>query len=343
MGKNELNLNHKNRITLRLSFINTLVADNLKFYELIKKIESNQCYKILSGEREEKVIRKKRFFYAWNYNLGDRKFPEKNDVVYAFSDISREKRDIISIIRKLGIKKFERCFLNEFFPLTEISKMTGIDVKTAEKIRDFVRGFILANENMEFEKLPVENFNLIAAVEIYRGKPYLEYILPFYADGLYEIDNKKLSKLKKHGIFKGLERELDELIFDIKRVNFRKNILHRILNYLIEYQKDFITGKAGMKPLSMRDLSTELGMNVSIISRAVAGKYLKLPDGNNLKLSSFFYSRKDWAIAQISDILEKRKSMKGRDLSLALFKKTGVRISVRTVNHYKKLLIENKV
>jgi len=214
-----------------------------------------------------------------------------------------------------------------------------------EDIRSFVRSFILTHENINYENLPEEKFNLIAAFEIYKGKVYIEYILPFYSDGIYCINEKLLNKMKKNGAFKNNEKELNEILWNINKVNYRKNILNAILNYLVDYQKKFIIGKSDLKPISMRAIAKELGVNVSVISRAVANKYVKMPNGENFKIKSFFRTKKDFTIEKISDILKKEGELTDKEISKLLYERCNIKLSVRTVNYYRnmeKLYIKRK-
>lgn len=74
-------------------------------------------------------------------------------------------------------------------------------------------------------------------------------------------------------------------------IALRKKTIARVANYLVEYQKDFLTsGPSQLKPLKQKDVAKELQVHESTISRALANKYCRLPSGETISFEVFFDS-----------------------------------------------------
>jgi RNA polymerase sigma-54 factor len=66
----------------------------------------------------------------------------------------------------------------------------------------------------------------------------------------------------------------------IEAIEQRKNTLFRVASELVNRQSDYLEqGPAGLRPLRMQEVADALGVHVSTVSRAIAGKYLQTPRG----------------------------------------------------------------
>ncbi|MDZ7816665.1 MAG: hypothetical protein U5N86_11925 [Planctomycetota bacterium] len=130
----------------------------------------------------------------------------------------------------------------------------------------------------------------------------------------------------------------------------REQILLRIGKAVADRQREyFLRGRKYIRPLLMKDLADELGIDVSTVSRAVSGKYMDCPQGI-VPLREMFtagYTRTDGA--QVSDeaikeqlkriVAEEDKSRPLSDQAITdILKKDGVEISRRTVTKYREEL-----
>jgi RNA polymerase sigma-54 factor len=69
----------------------------------------------------------------------------------------------------------------------------------------------------------------------------------------------------------------------------RWDSLRRVAEYAVQYQHDFLAeGPAALKPLTRAEVAAELGLHESTVSRAVAEKYVLMPDGRTVPLARFF-------------------------------------------------------
>ena len=119
----------------------------------------------------------------------------------------------------------------------------------------------------------------------------------------------------------------------------------------MEYQKDyFLTGdELKLRPMILKDIADEIGMDISTVSRVASNKYVSTPYGTFLIKEFFSESMKndageDVSTREIKKILEvsvseedKRKPLTDDKLA-QLLKDKGYPIARRTVAKYREQL-----
>lgn len=118
----------------------------------------------------------------------------------------------------------------------------------------------------------------------------------------------------------------------------RRETLERISLCTVTMQEGFVRrGVRELRPLTRADVATQLGIHESTVSRAIAGKYVMLPNSRVMPLSTFFtasLSAKD-AIRQIIE----REAAGGRTLAdreiVQRLLDQGYRVARRTVAKYR--------
>lgn len=84
---------------------------------------------------------------------------------------------------------------------------------------------------------------------------------------------------------------LEETRLFLNSLHQRWRTLRRVSLALAEYQRDFILrGPRYLRPLTRAQLAAQLGVHESTISRAVAHKYIQMPDQRVIPLADFFNS-----------------------------------------------------
>ena len=129
----------------------------------------------------------------------------------------------------------------------------------------------------------------------------------------------------------------------------RKNTLQKILDCVLEGQKEYFLSAAPLAPLTMEQVAARLGLNVSTVSRAVQGKYLSF-GGGVIPLRSLFSAALPGSsgagLTPASVKLQLRALVEGEDpqkplsdeaLAQVLAQK-GMEISRRTVAKYRQEL-----
>ncbi len=128
----------------------------------------------------------------------------------------------------------------------------------------------------------------------------------------------------------------------VSSLDLWKTMLMRVAEEVIHTQRHFFLDQAALVPLRMSDVASTLGVHVSTVSRAVAGKYV-LYEGRSFPLKSFF-SRGvaeaetisgDAARRCLKELLEKEPGLSDSALSQKLNER-GVPVARRTVAKYRK-------
>ncbi len=148
---------------------------------------------------------------------------------------------------------------------------------------------------------------------------------------------------------KYIKEKLDNIKQLKESIELRKSTLSRCAHVIVERQLDFFLHGSGHKmPLKLSDISEELGLHESTISRALSGKYLQCMQGTfplnyfltqiaTKSLCSGENITKDSVVEQIKCIIENED--KSHPLSdQAISKKLlmyDMKISRRTVNKYR--------
>jgi RNA polymerase sigma-54 factor len=108
--------------------------------------------------------------------------------------------------------------------------------------------------------------------------------------------------------------------------------------FLVDYQREFLVhGEQHLKPLTRAHVAEMLDVHESTVSRAVVGKYVKLPCGKVVPLETFFDSA-----APIKHAIEKMIDQEEVPLSDRVIAERlaelGYDISRRTVAKYRNAL-----
>ena len=147
-----------------------------------------------------------------------------------------------------------------------------------------------------------------------------------------------------------LRGRLQEARWLMSSLELRNRTLMRVSQAIIDIQQDFLEqGELAMKPLVLKDISEEIGVHESTVSRATTRKYMLTPRGL-FELKYFFSSHvrtdRGGAVsatavkARLQVLLENEpaeKPLSDQDLS-DLLKQTGILVARRTVAKYREAL-----
>lgn len=130
--------------------------------------------------------------------------------------------------------------------------------------------------------------------EVYIEKMDDDYIIRFNDDGLPQLrintqyrrmmENKETSKETRDYIKDRFRSAVDLL----KNIEHRKQTIYRVCEQIVIRQRDFLDrGVEYIKPMMLKDISEDIGMHLSTVSRVVNGKYAHTPQGV-IELRRFF-------------------------------------------------------
>ncbi|MDR5708908.1 MAG: RNA polymerase factor sigma-54 [Armatimonadota bacterium] len=125
----------------------------------------------------------------------------------------------------------------------------------------------------------------------------------------------------------------------IEAVRRRNTMLYRCAEFLARYQRAFLDhGPRCLRPLTLTQVARELGVWESTVSRAVAGKFVQMPDGRVVSFEVFFDGSlpireriREFVAAESPD-----RPLTDEDLVERL-RAEGYRLARRTVTKYREM------
>jgi RNA polymerase sigma-54 factor len=218
-------------------------------------------------------------------------------------------QDILAVIQDfdpvgVGSRDVRECLLFQLDRLGKLDSLAGrivanhLERLAARKLQEIAKSL----------KAPVDEVqaaaNFIATLEPKPGRSYSSEASPYITpevvvkkvDGQYLIlmndDDLPRLRISKH--YRSLMnnestgREVKEYIqervrssaFLIKSIHQRQHTIFRIATEIVAVQTDFLdNGITHLKPLTMADVASVVGLHETTVSRAVAGKHMQTPQG----------------------------------------------------------------
>ncbi|MDZ5472221.1 RNA polymerase factor sigma-54 [Bacillus sp. 31A1R] len=145
-----------------------------------------------------------------------------------------------------------------------------------------------------------------------------------------------------------LQEKQQDYQWIMKSLEQRKQTLTKVAIKIVEKQNDFfVKGPSYLNPMTMREVSEELGIHESTVSRAVREKYVQTPFGT-FELKSFFSSTIQTttneatsskqvknAISKLIESEDKLKPLSDQEIVEILKDKEGMVVSRRTIAKYR--------
>ncbi len=218
-------------------------------------------------------------------------------------------QDILTVIQDfdppgVGSRDVRECLL---FQLERLGKSDSLPAKIVAHHLEKLAAHKL-QEVAKSLKVPVEDIqaaaNFIATLEPKPGRSYSSVTSPYITpevvvkkvDGQYLVlmndDDLPRLRISKHyrSLMNdaGTGRDVKEYIQDrvrssaflIKSIHQRQHTIFRIASEIVAVQTDFLdNGITHLKPLTMADVASVVGLHETTVSRAVAGKHMQTPQG----------------------------------------------------------------
>ena len=333
---------------MRLEQANLLEMPEEEFNKLAAEVENNPLFKKLY--RRERIIRYQRYpktdistrFYQLNEEIaaGGIGTPD-------IESLLSNKEDVVQQIQKMGLEKFKHHFL---YPepgvgVQEIAQECGLDIPEVEKINSLINEFSVMSEFYHPSALSSGHgihYSKVASIE--RGPEGLVvgYFSPSYARGKYSIDYQRFEELKGNGAFNTAEaKEIRQLFKKLELINSRKDTATRILHGIVEKQAPYFESgnSKALLPFSQKELAEKIGVVPSSISRAVSGRSLETPFGEEKALKDFFPKPRMFRKELVRQLLETGEEFPSDEaIKAKLEQEFGVSISRRSVTNLRKEL-----
>lgn len=328
------------KLIIRLEQANLLEMPEEEFNRLTTEVESSPMFK--------KLYRKERIIHYQRYPKTDLSshFYQLNEEISAgtgtldIESILYDKEDIVRQIQKIGLENFKRYFLypEPGVSVEEIAQECNLELPEAEKINSLINEFSIMSEFYHPSALSSGRgiyYSKVASIEKGPEGFVIGYLSPSYARGRYSIDYERFEELKGNGAFSTAEaREIRQLFKRLELINSRKDTITRILQGIVEKQASYFesgNGKA-LLPFSQKELAQRIGLVPSSISRAISGKSLETPGGEEKALKDFFPRPRMFRKKLVKQLLETGEEFPSDEaIKAKLEQKFGVSISRRSV------------
>ncbi len=296
-----LNQNHQLRVAHRVHVANFISLPEFSFSDLVQKVEKDPLFL-----HYRNVTNKERLFSYQRYprtgiSAG---FLEINENVVSASSpgmtdqFLEDKKEIIDLCQRIGMENFKDYFLyNEGNrSLDEISERCNLTLDGTRKIRELVDRLALDEEFNQTGKgsdtEAHEHYSKIATIEKERsGNFTVSYTSLRYGRGRYVIDHEKFETLKNSPHTSKEEiHYLENIIKTLELINTRKSIIYQTLEKIVERQRPFLLSKdpGQLNSMTQLEMGREMDIHSSSISRAIYGKSVGTPWGEEIPLKFFF-------------------------------------------------------
>src|SRR5262245_6319854 len=174
--------------------------------------------------------------------------------------------------------------------LPELAKALGVSVEQVAQELKLIRCQLEPHPGRKFAPREAQYIE----PEVYIEKIDEEYVIRFNDDGLPQLrinrqyrqmmENKETSKETRDYIKDRFRSAVDLL----KNIEHRKQTIYKVCERIVERQREFLDkGVEHLKPMMLKDISEDIGMHLSTVSRVVNGKYAHTPQGV-IELRRFF-------------------------------------------------------
>jgi len=174
--------------------------------------------------------------------------------------------------------------------LPELAKALGVNIEQVAQELKLIRSQLEPKPGRKYAPREAQYIE----PEVYIEKIDDEYVIRFNDDGLPQLrinrqyrqmmENKETSKETRDYIKDRFRSAVDLL----KNIEHRKQTIYKVCERIVERQRDFLDkGVECLKPMMLKDISEDIGMHLSTVSRVVNGKYAHTPQGV-IELRRFF-------------------------------------------------------
>jgi len=331
---------------LRMEQANFLEMPDESFHRLITEIEQSPLFKRLY--QREKLIRYQRFprtdISSSFYQLREEMVVDKGSLDVESLLLSEEHG--VRQIQKLGLEKFKRYFLfpESGMPLEEIAKECNLGISEVRKINSLIDEFSIMSEFYHPSNVTSGSihYSKVASVDRDDKGFIIGYFSAYYARGRYSINYERFEELKAASAFTGAEvKEARQLLKTLELINRCKDTLTQILQSIIDKQALYLESAdlKSLLPFSQKELAGKIGLAPSSVSRAIGGKSIDTPWGEEIPLKHFFPRLKKFKKELLRQLLETEKGLSSDEaIRTRLYEKFGVAISRRSVANLRKEL-----
>ncbi len=252
-----------------------------------------------------------------------------------FQEFTKKHYD--KITKKLGVD--DDTMRDAILVITKLNPKPGSEQSGTVRTQYVIPDFILSNNSGKLEL----SLNSRNAPELKINRAYADML------DAYDKSNKKDKKLKETVTF--VKQKLDSAKWFIDAIKQRQQTLLNTMQTIVKYQYDFFLegDESKLRPMILKDIATEINMDISTVSRVANSKSVQTEFGV-YPLKYFFSegisteSGEDVSSREVKNYLkqlvdheDKRKPLSDDKLE-KLLKQKGYNIARRTVAKYREQL-----
>jgi DNA-directed RNA polymerase specialized sigma54-like protein len=327
------------RQVLRMEQANLLEMPEDEFQKLIAQVEGSPLFQRLY--RQEKLIRHQRFprtdIASSFYQLREEMAAGKGSA--DVESLLLGKEAVVEQIKRMGQEKFKRFFLFPESGMTdeEIALKCGLDAADVQQIDRLIDELSILSEfyNPSALSSGAIRYTKVATVHKDERGLVIGYSAASLARGRYTVDYGRFEELKVGGALNKAEgQQASQLFKKLELINSRKDTLTQVLRSIIDKQALYFESAdpKTLLPFSQKELAKKTGLAPSSVSRAITGKSLGTPWGEEVPLKQFFPRPKRFRKELLRQLLEAEAGLTSDEAIRArLWQKFGVAISRRSV------------
>jgi len=332
---------------LRMEQAALLEMPEEEFQRLIAEVEKSPLFQRLC--RQDGIVHYQRFpntdLSPYFYELKEELVADEGSL--DLEELLREREEVVEAIKALGPEKFKRYFL---YPepgdtADDIARECDLELWEVERINEFIDRFSIMSEFFHPSGLASSKgiyYSRIASVEKGPEGFVIGYLAPSLARGKYSIDYERFERLAGDGFFSGTEvRKMRQLLRRLELINSRKDTVYHILIHIVEKQALYLESgdSKALLPLAQKELANSIAVVPSTVSRAIRGKSVDTPWGEEKPLKDFFPRPRRFRKELVRQILETEgEPLSDEAIRAKLDGKFGVSLSRRTVSSLRKEL-----
>ena len=164
-------------------------------------------------------------------------------------------------------------------------------------------------------------------------------LVPYFRKERYVIEYERLAEARRTGLFTEAEgRRLPSLLGELEAINFRGDVLHKILCGIAEAHAQFLRSRRDddLAPLTQLSLAQAAQIHRSAVCRTVAGRSVLTPWGEERALSTFFPGRRSRNARAVAAVLSEEPRLSDREVAQRLQERFGYRLSRRSAALYRR-------
>ncbi|MFH1619482.1 MAG: hypothetical protein ABIG11_06205 [bacterium] len=248
--------------------------------------------------------------------------------------------DLVRIIRRIGQKKFEACFLKSEASDIKTAKACGLTLNETRRVKELVDTVFIQTEfeltSAEPAAPPVQVYSSVAGIMVENNKPVLAFFNREIWKGQYSVNKNRLAEYLS-AIPPAEARKAKTLVGQLEFLERRKTTLYRLLELLLESQKDYLVcGKPEKRtPLTQRQVAKQVEVDPSVLNRLLSNKSVQMPWGLEVPLSALIPSAKQINRGLLYELLSANPGLSDEKLRRLMEAEHGVKLSRRSISQYR--------